>query len=150
MPRHGVDGEVAPREIVLDAGGARHLFRMPSVGIEPVEPVGRHLDALTVDNRRDAAELDARLHDHDARGAQGRLVLLPCSRAAQVDIVAGAAHERIAHPAAHNPSLKPRRLKNAQGTLARIRKHGAVQLRSHAVFHDVCLSPWSLSTKVYR
>ena len=66
MPGHRVHREVAPREVILDARGALHALGVTAVGVKPVQAIGRDLDALAVHHGRDAAELDAGLHDRDA------------------------------------------------------------------------------------
>ena len=43
---HGVDGEIAPGEILLYGVGVRYGIWMAVIGISPVVPVGRHFYAV--------------------------------------------------------------------------------------------------------
>ena len=66
MPRHRVHREVAPRHIVLNTAGTHHRLRVTAVRIEPIQTVRGNLDAFAIHHRRDATELDTRLHHRNA------------------------------------------------------------------------------------
>ena len=56
---HRVDGEIAPLQILFQAGSKVYLVRMPVIRILSVDPVGRNLQALPVHAHRHGAMLDS-------------------------------------------------------------------------------------------
>ena len=116
MPRHGINGKIAARQIVLKRSGALHTLGMTTVGIEAVQAVGGDLNALAIANSRNAAEFNTRFNHGDIRSLERRFGLLPQAAATHVHIVAGAPHQGITYPTAYVPSLKTSCLERAQNT----------------------------------
>ena len=96
---------------------------MTPIGIEAIQTVGGDLDTLVIGNSRDSAKFNARLHDRDTSGLERHFGLLPQAATAHINIMAGAPHQGVAHPAAHVPSFKTtslKRAKDAQGGIGRL------------------------------
>ena len=142
MPRHGIDGKVAARQIVLKRSGALHTLRMTTVGIEAVQAIGGDLNALAIANSRNAAKFNARLNYRNAGGLECRLGLQPQAAAAHVDIVAGASHQRITYPTTHVPSLKTCCLKRTQDTDRGIGRLRTVERNIAHAYGLLRLSNW--------
>jgi hypothetical protein len=101
----GVDGEVAPREVVVQRRAELHLGVAP-VGAH-VATEGRHLvhHAVAVEHA-DRAELDALRH----RAAEEAAHDVRRRRRGQVPVERRVPQHRVAHRAAHAPRLVPRGL----------------------------------------
>ena len=79
---------------------------MATIGIKTIQAIRRDLNALIVTNSSNAAKFNPRLNHRNAGDLESRLGLLPQTTAAHVDIVAGAAHQGVTYPTAHEPGLK--------------------------------------------
>ena len=79
---------------------------MAAIGVKAVQTIRRNLNALIVTNGGNAAKFNARLNYRNVSGLECRLGLLPLAAAAHVDIVAGASHQGVTYPTAHEPGLK--------------------------------------------
>ena len=114
---HGVDGKVAPLQVFGDVGDEAHAVGMAVVGIGALLAEGGDLHGLAVHHSGDGAMGGASLVHGNAQLAQGGARLLPVGRRADVNVVRGRAAQRVAHPAAYHPGLKPgflERLEHAQ------------------------------------
>ena len=132
MPRHRVHGEVATRQVLAHVAHEGHGVGMPTVGVGAVDAVGGDLHGPAVNDRRDGAVVDARLVHGHARGHKRALGVLPAGARAHVDVVGGHATQGVAHPAAHEPRLVPRRLERLEHGQAIGRRGGRLDSAPHA------------------
>ena len=113
MVGHRVHGEVAPGEVLADVLDEAHHVGMAHVRVGALDAVGGRLHGQAIDDGRHRAVLGTRLVDLDAGGTQHAGGLLPRCRGRHVHIVAGPAHERVAHEASDDPGLEPGALERA-------------------------------------
>ena len=106
MPSHSVNGKVTTRQIVLKRGRTLHTLGMATISVKAVQTIRRDFDALIVTNGGDAAKFNARFNHGNVSGLECRLGLLPQAAAAHINIVAGASHQCVTYPTAHEPGLK--------------------------------------------
>ena len=122
MVGHGVDGEVAAGQVLADVGHKADLVRVAAVGVGALHAVGGCLHREPVNHGGHGAVGHTRLVHLNARRAQHALGLLPGRGTGHVHVVAGTAHEGVAHPAAHDPGLVARRLQRVDHAHG-IRRH---------------------------
>ena len=106
MPSHGINGKVTTRQIVLKRRRTLHTLGMAAIGVKAVQAIRRDLNTLAIANGGDAAKFNARLNYSNISRLECRFGLLPQTAAAHVNIVAGASHQGVTYPTAHEPGLK--------------------------------------------
>ena len=122
MPRHRVDREVPPREIVAQLVCKAHAVRMAVVGVAAVDAVGRDLDGLPVQQHRDGAVLEPG-GDHALR-REDLAHLLGQGAGGQVEVLRRYAQQHITHAAADEPSLIARVVQPPQHGQRKMFVHG--------------------------
>jgi hypothetical protein len=90
--RHGVDGEVAPDEVVLE-GVAERDDRLAGLAVVGVGPVGRDLDDHVAAAGADRAELAAHVPGRGAPRGEQRLGLVRSCRGREVEVAHRAPEE---------------------------------------------------------
>ena len=117
MKGHGIDGEVATGEVLSHVVNEAHLVGMAMVAVGALDPIGRNLYGLALDDGGQRPVGGTRLVHLDVAGVQDALYLLPARRGRDVHIVGRAAAQGVSHPAPDDPGLGARtleRLEHAQ------------------------------------
>ena len=115
---HGVDGKIAPGQVVGQRADKMDLVGVAVVAVGAVLAVGRDLIHFAVQHHAHGAVLDAGEHQLLA-GKQGARFFRP-GRGAEVPVAGGAPQQAVAHAAAHHIGAVARgaqRLQQPQGVL---------------------------------
>ena len=105
--RHGVDGEVAAFEVVVE-GVAEHHDRLAGLAVVGVGPVGRDLHRRVAATGADGAEVTTHVPRRVGPPGDGPLDLFRARVGGQVQVGHGTAEERVAHRPAHQGQLVTR------------------------------------------
>ena len=148
LRRHGVDREVPPRQVVLNAVGKRHAVRVPPVGIACFGAAGgafhRHPSACRGGNQHGhGAVRDAGGHCAQSGGGTQRDGAIRRTGHGEVPIVRGVSHQCVAHASADGVCADARLRENIQQVLHAGWAESVQCALSCAILHGFFLLPSS-------